>query len=70
MRREQCPRCGNAAFSWGPLGQPQRRCHWCRHTWIPGAEKVDVDIEDDAFVRALLEDEAVDEQLEQHLEEV
>jgi hypothetical protein len=33
--QQPCPGCSGTAFSWGPEGQPQRRCHGCGEVWTP-----------------------------------
>lgn len=33
--RKACPACGAFAFSAGPDGPPQRRCHGCSEVWTP-----------------------------------
>jgi len=36
LGRFPCPACEQYAYSPGPAGLPQRRCHGCGQTWTPG----------------------------------
>jgi hypothetical protein len=35
VRVVACPHCSTRAFTWGPGGEPERRCHGCGFVWTP-----------------------------------